>query len=420
MKHALVKMSRIAHARHGRPEERHLDWRIVVGLGFIIACFFQAAFMYSDPVAPFMRFLTRLSVLACLGIYFWKVHIDLIGGLALAYMASMFVSTVLNGGALDDCLLNYGPPSASVMLARVVIPMYRRELLWALLVVLGFYTIANLIVLCIVPIGVPVLHANYSTTFLSYRNGFCRYYFPAITASLLLDLEAKRLISPRTVLFAVAGFAQSLIAYSATSVFAFVVFALIVAFGLILPKARQVLNAITFGGIYVVAFLLIVVFRLQNLLSPLIGAMGRSVTFTGRTYVWDSALALIDGDHFLFGHFGTPGKLFVLPSGGRVGTAHNALLDAMVWGGVVAVCLFIALIAVASINLYRHRQERAAGVLSAYIGVFLLMGLMESITCSAFFLFLGIACTWSRAQDQRSFGEFDDEPLQRKRGPRRR
>lgn len=401
MRQTLGKMARHVRGRHERAKGCSLDWRILAGLGFIIVCFFPAAFMYSDPVAPVMRFLARLSILACVALYVWKVRIDLIGGLALAYLASMFISTALNSGGLDDCLLNYGPLSASVLLAQVVIPRYRKELFWAMVAVLGFYTFANLIVLCLVPTGTPILHANADNTFLSYRNGFCRYYFPAIVASLLLDVGSKRMVSLRTVLLAVAGIAQSLIAYSATSVAAFAFFAFIVVLGLALPRVRRILNALTFDGIYAVAFVLIVVLRLQNLLSQVIGAMGRDITFTGRTHVWDSALALIDGDHFLFGYFGTPGRLFALPNGSSVGTAHNALLDVMVWGGVVATALFIVLIVLASLNLYRHRQEKAAGILSAYVGVFLLMGLMEYITCTAFFLFLGIAYAWSEAQGRR-------------------
>lgn len=49
----------------------------------------------------------------------------------------------------------------------------------------------------------------------------------------------------------------------------------------------------------------------------------------------------------------------------------------------------------AALNLYSGRNSVSSGTLSLYLGIFLLMGLVEHITCFALFLFLGIAAGWS-------------------------
>lgn len=384
-------MSEIAHAKHAKREVFGLRWPALVGSMLIVACFFPAAFMHLEPWSLYLWPLTRIAVVASVFIYLYRVHIDLIGGLASAFFGSMCISISLNGGALDDCLLVYGPLAASLLFARAMVPAYQRELLWAMLIVTGSYAVVNLIVLCVVPTGTEFLHPNEDNTFLSYRNGFCRYYLPAIAAALLLNAESERRIPVVAIVLVVVGLAQSLIAYSATSILALAVFIPAMTIVFVSKKGRRILNAVTFDVAYVVLFIGIVILRFQNLFAGAIGAMGRNITFTGRTYVWDAALALLDNDHVLFGYLGVPGRLFVLPNGQSVATAHNAILDVTVWGGVIALGLFLAIILVVSIRLFRLRSQKSAAIVSVYLGTFLVMGLMEYITCTAFFLFLGIA-----------------------------
>lgn len=373
---------------------------LIGGLSLIILFFFQPVCINAPALIPYIRIGTVIAMAACFILYARRAGLELAGCLAIGYLLVMVLSCVVNGGSPFYTVLSYGPLAASILLARALIPDKKKELLWAVVVVTGTCTLVNLVVLSLVPIGTPVLRPNYDNTFLSYRNSFCLFYFPAITASLLLDDDSGKYASPRSLILYFAALMQSLISYSATSVFALLLYAvgmIIISF----KKHRGIFNACTFAVGYLVLFASVVLFRAQAALSSLFGFMGRDVTFTGRTTIWDIALSCVDADHFLLGRNGIYDRVFVFPDGSSVGTAHNAILDVLVWGGVVGLIFFCGLIAVASVRLFRLRRLRSAAILSIYLGVFFLMGLVEFVTCTAFFLFIGIALSWRDGGDLR-------------------
>lgn len=356
---------------------------------------FQPRILHSGAAASFMDIGTIVTLAFCVAVYIRRIRFDLMGGLAFAYLAAMLLSCVVNGGDPYYSLLTYGPFSAALLLAKITVSECRIELLWSIVFVTGAYTFLNLIVLCVAPIGDAPLHPDVSNTFLSYRNSFCRFYFPAIGASLLIDQEKSRYCSPLSLSLFAAALAQSILAYSATSILALLVFFIGICL-ITSPRLRRYLNGCTFVGAYFILFIGIVLLRLQNALSPATEALGRDATFTGRTAIWDLAISLINPGHLLLGYNGVPERILTLPSGNSVGTAHNALLDVMLWGGLIALCLVVSIVLLAAINLFRQRSDRSSAILSIYLGTFLLMGLVEFITCTAFFLFLGIADSWRR------------------------
>lgn len=368
---------------------------------FISAVFTVAVFFLFQPhalqvgvMAHFMRIGLYVTLIACLAFYIWRVRINLAGGLAMGFFAAMMISCVVNGGDAAFILYtveNYGDLCASFLLAVAALPRFRKELLRSVVFVAGIYTVFNLIVLLFVPIGDGALRPQVAYTFLGYRTGFCRFYFPAIAASLLLDQDGKKFCSVRTLILYFSAVAQSLIEYSATSILALVLFAVGVCL-ISAAKPRRVLNACTFAGLYALAFLSVIVLRMQDVLSGFILALGKDVSFTGRTSIWDLIFSMIDRNHFLLGYNGVDGLVF--PAGWRVGVAHNAVLDILLWGGLLGLSLAIAMVVVASVNLYRQRASKTAAILSVYLGVFFLMGLVEHLSTVAFFLFLGIACAW--------------------------
>lgn len=342
-----------------------------------------------------MRIGLYVTLIVCLAFYIWRVRINLAGGLAIGFFVVMMISCVVNGGDAAFALYtveNYGNLCASFLLAIAALPRFRKELLQGIVLVTGIYTVLNFIVLLFVPVGDGALRPQIAYTFLGYRTGFCRFYFPAIAASLLLDQDGKKFCSVRTLILYVSAVAQSLIEYSATSVLALILFAVGV-FLVSAAKPRRVLNACTFAGLYAFAFLGVIVLRMQDVLSGFIAALGKDISFTGRTSIWDLIFSMIDRSHLLFGYNGVDGLVF--PAGWRVGVAHNAVLDTLLWGGLLGLSLAIAMVVVASVNLYRQRMSKTAAILSVYLGVFFLMGLVEHLSTVAFFLFLGIACAWA-------------------------
>lgn len=371
---------------------------ITAGVGLLLFFLLPTAAILKSPLALFYSLGTVYAVIAAVCLYRKLVGYDPIGILAAAYATGMALSTLFNGGSLINCITYYWSFAAALLLGRAMTPLYSKELLNALLLLCGFYTFSNLAVVLIVPEGTPVLRPNVSDTFLGYRNGFCRFYLPALFASLLLDQTRNKRISALSVSLYVASLAQSIVCYSATSVLA-LLFVGVLYPALFSLKLRAKLTAPTYLICYLALFVSVVLCRLQNALPTLLGFLGKDITFTGRTKIWDAAIEGIDAEHFLFGHYGASDSV-IAPEGMHVfSTAHNAVLDITIWGGIVALVLVIAMFAICASNLHKDRSNLSAGTLSLYLGVFLLMGLVEYFTCAALFLFLGIAAGWRKSTE---------------------
>ena len=241
--------------------------------------------------------------------------------------------------------------------------------MWSVLLLCGFYVFANLVVIILVPTGIPLIHPDASNTFLGYRNGFCRFYLPALFASLLLDQVHGRRVSALSISILLCSLAQSLLCYSATSLLALVLGCAIYPL-LFNGRIRKKLSAVTYILGFLILFVAFVLFRLQNVLSIVFDLLGKDPTFTGRTYIWDASLERIDLDHFLFGYSGVSVPVISPEGMGVFYTAHNAILDIMVWGGFVATCIVAAMFVFAALNLYSGRNSVSSGTLSLYLGIF--------------------------------------------------
>lgn len=381
------------------------NWLISAAFVAIVFFLFQPHALQVGVTAHFMRIGLYVTLIICLAFYIWQVRINLAGGLAIGFFAAMMISCVINGGDTAFALYtveNYGNLCASFLLAIAALPRFRNELLRSIVLVAGAYTVLNLVVVLFVPVGDSALRPRTDYTFLGYRTGFCRFYFPAIAASLLLDQGNEKTCSARTLVLYFSAIAQSLIEYSATPVLALILFAAGVCLAST-AKPRRLLNACTFAGLYAFAFLGVVVLRMQDALSGLILALGRDVSFTGRTAIWDLIFSMIDRNHLLLGYNGIDGLVF--PSAWRVGVAHNAVLDILLWGGLLGLSFALAMVVVASMSLHRQRTSKTAAIISVYLGVFFLMGLVEHLSTVAFFLFLGIACAWGPEKTAKKNGD---------------
>lgn len=343
--------------------------------------------------------LISISISALL--YLYRIKIDLLGGLGIAYALAMLTSCLLNGGDIVTTIFIHWPIAATLLLARAVTPAYKREFLWAILILTTGYSTANLISICLVPVGTPHLHPDVGYSFLGHRNSACRSYLLALIASFLIDSDKGRRFTLRTIALVGIALAHSVVAYSATSLLALV--ALLIGIALISNvKLRKYLNAFTYVVAYFVAFFSVVVFRVQYNFSPLLEAiLGKNASFTGRTDIWDKAISLLNLDHLLFGYHGTTEPLLVI-NGTLFGTAHNTVLNDLLWGGIVTLAIVWAIIGLTALHLFRQRSSYTAALLALAIGIYLLMGLSEFITCVSFFIVLGLGFSWDAEPNKRS------------------
>ena len=116
----------------------------------------------------------------------------------------------------------------------------------------------------------------------------------------------------------------------------------------------------------------------------------KSITFTGRTDIWDIALKLIKNSPiFGYGVYEGHGLIFVR---GQYYYAHNAVLEVLLQGGAVSLFFYAAIFASAAVSLYKYRKQKPAQILSFGIFTVLTMMLMEAYSTIWIFSLPVIAC----------------------------
>lgn len=121
----------------------------------------------------------------------------------------------------------------------------------------------------------------------------------------------------------------------------------------------------------------LVFLRLQNYFSFIIeNILGKSITFTGRTELWDLSYILIRNKPvFGYGIYENSGLLF---RNGWYYYAHNAVLEVMLQGGFLALTAFLAVFLISAFPLYKYRFHYISGIISITIFSMLIMMLMEA------------------------------------------
>lgn len=335
---------------------------------------------------PILRHCMYLAIAVCFALYFWKVRIDLLGALVMAYFGVLLLSTALMGDSLWGCMREHLRYVAVVLLVRALFDEHKKELLWAAFLVTTAYLLANFIGWMAFPSGTKIWHPNWFSGFLGNRNSVPRFVVLAVCSAALLDYFRKGRLGILTVVSFVIGAAQDFASPSSTGIIALIFMA--VAFALIQKKTiRKFANIAVYAIAYLAAFFGLVVFRLQGVFEPIIvEVFHKNMNLSGRTEVWDTVLQRwLDPEHFLIGYGGWPP--YIAPDS-TIYTGHNAILDVLYNGGLVGLLIALTICGVVFVRLYYARATYEGAVVAAAIGGFLILGVMEHITCVPFCLLL--------------------------------
>lgn len=343
-------------------------------------------------VLHFFRLAQYACVVVAFGAYLVRGKHTAFSVLVVLYAVFGLITAVAGGGSVLGGVRSLLPTVAAVLMAYSLADKYRSELLWGVLLTCTSLTLANVVVTLVFPVGTPLLHELSTTTFLGNRNSFSRFYLTALCASVLLDYPDGRFASPRTIAILILSVIQSVLAFSSTS---FVELAFVViGYCLVQNRSmRNVLTATTYAILCLVFFCLFVVFRVQGVFGFVIeGVFGKRLDFSGRTDIWDRAIGAMDGEHLLLGYYKGHSTPLGLVLGDPCWTAHNAILDLLVWGGVIGLTLFFGFVGIVCWRLYKTRGMRLSAIYSLSLGANFIGGLMESIMFPYFGFFLGFAC----------------------------
>lgn len=221
--------------------------------------------------------------------------------------------------------------------------------------------------------------------FLGFRVAFIYPMLLGITlGNMLIMIYGKKYIWSQCVLVALTLFAMYY-EWVGTGIIALVIY-----FGLLVVykyfcRIRNLFTVDILITFSVILNILIVFARIQNLFKFIIvDILGKSLTISGRTYIWDAAIKMIQKKLLLgWGVETYSVEVFF----GDYSYLHNQILQFLMEGGLIGVCLFALCTILCCWKLRRFRNEEIMFPIMAAIVVNYVIMISE-IPCNNVYIFI--------------------------------
>lgn len=315
----------------------------------------------------------KIMVIAVLGVWFvyfyQKVSLFFVG--IVFFEVWRVLATIYCGGNYTSLFLAIFNALAICLVVEMGLKTDPDALLDGASFTLGLFVLINFATIILFPQGMYEFNTFTQNYFLGYRNNSIMLFFPAIIFSIVRSLRKYNKLTLSSFVITAVSFATVIIAFSATSVIGMTVFTLFLLLALI-NKMPNFLNIITYLAINIAYFFGVIILRLQEAFAFIIVDMlGRDLTFTGRTKIWDSALAAFAKSPV----FGV-GEIENQASRDLIGAthAHNYYLDLLYKSGLPGFLIFFAILIICGVALYRNRKNgKIPFVVSGAICAFMIM-----------------------------------------------
>lgn len=315
----------------------------------------------------------KVMVIAILGVWFFyfyqKVSLFFVG--IVFFEVWRVLATIYCGGNYTSLFLAIFNALAICLVVEMGLKTDPDALLDGASFTLGLFVLINFATIILFPQGMYEFNTFTQNYFLGYRNNSIMLFFPAIIFSIVRSLRKYNKLTLSSFVITAVSFATVIIAFSATSVIGMTVFTLFLLLALI-NKMPNFLNIITYLAINIAYFFGVIILRLQEAFAFIIVDMlGRDLTFTGRTKIWDSALAAFAKSPV----FGV-GEIENQASRDLIGAthAHNYYLDLLYKSGLPGFLIFFAILIICGVALYRNRKNgKIPFIVSGAICAFMIM-----------------------------------------------
>lgn len=311
----------------------------------------------------------------------------------LAFRLAFLFPTLIGGGDLANWA--YGTVSQVALFGLLELELTSDEKRASeCLKMLRFLLASYLVINCIMVlrgIGKPMAGSGGVVNewyLLGMRTRVTDCFFPAVMVSMILDWIHRKRLGFATIIVIVSGVSQIILLGVVTAYAGIAAFLLILVLLWCSRRARFVLKVVNIVVLGLAANFLVVMLRVQKEFADiLVGYLGKSITLTGRTEIWDRALEIVSRSPITgYGINGTVGAF--VPYLGRLWQAHNQFIQLLYDGGIIAVVLFLALILICGRGIDRFRESEATFPMRATLFAFLLMMISEIYTYNMGLFFL--------------------------------
>lgn len=226
--------------------------------------------------------------------------------------------------------------------------------------------------------------------------------FPALLFSLLNDKMNKKRTSANTIFLLLTNPIALYLVDSMTS-FTFCILLEVVVVGMLISSRKmQLLKPIAAAGV-AVDVVIVHVRHVAFLENFIVNTLGRNLTFSGRTQVWDLSIdALLENPFSGTGIQALEDSGFTLASTKQLSNAHNEFLDLTFKGGILTAVAWILLVVKCCVPLFKSKTW-ASAYLGLFIGVFLFESILGDVFYPEFFLILYMAAyinEWCNAEKE--------------------
>lgn len=321
-------------------------------------------------------------------------EIDLFIALMFLYYAILLFATLLNEGEVKTVVIQAASFITLCLLVCLTINKQCKDLLTCIRIILEVYVYINLIVILLFPDGAYSMEIFDEYYFLGYKNQMINFMLPALGISLIHhDLYHKKEFSSqvRIVLLLVACLASAVLADSSGSTVLMGLMVLFVLLKDVLPK--NVFNARFYLVLNIVMFFCLVVFQMQYIFSDFITALGRDLTLTGRTYIWEKTWSFVEQSpligHGVVDYNQRVSEYLALGSWGPNAAAglhaHDRFLETLYRGGILLLFVYLLMLVISTHRMYVERNNSTISILAFLVFVYLTGMLTEFYEYSPFF-----------------------------------
>lgn len=362
---------------------------------FLLSRFFNLAPISNSTVATFVyTTLSKVATILIIILYIRNRRISKFMIILLAYYFILFLSTLINNGNVRRLIMLMYPLIGICAFIEISMQKSPRNLLKSFIYILGFLSSINFIFI--------IINRNLFSDnryFLGLSNHIA---LPLIIFSVCLILYdyiyGKSKIS--TFLFLVINTITIFTIWSGSNIIAWSVF----LFSIILINFKTIDRLIAFNSaiiVYIIIYLSIVIFRNQDwsIFKYIIeNLLGKDITLTNRTYIWDIVLSSIKEKLFIGYGIKDSVNLFYLylkrmnkPIVNDTFSAHNQFLQITYEGGLVTLFSIIILMLISGNKLNKYNDKKVKNIITLGIFSILLIMMSETPGIDALIVLLSLA-----------------------------
>lgn len=363
----------------------------------LIIPFFPINYL-SNKLNIYNNVINIILIIDCLFSVYKIMHykkINLIIVLFLVFYGILFYTTYINNGDKINCIKQFVTIFSMLNIFDYGIKYNLKEFIKSVRYYLNVLIIINFLTILIFPNGLYISDGtNYKDNWLlGFKNLHILYIMPAMLFNNIYSIKYYKKIRTRDYIFMILSFVSVLIVNSSTAMVGVVLFAISSFF--ITKINEKFFNIISYNISYIIIYLSIVIFRIQELFGNLIYKIfKKEVTFTGRTFIWDYVMEFINEKKVLGYGLEYASVRFdrsIGYQGEQTYHAHNEILEIIYKTGFIGFGIILLIFALISTKLINNKDKSITKLISIFIFIFLIMMLTEFYNFSYIFYIFIIA-----------------------------